>query len=80
MYIRSPSYIICMDFSGLSLLATGLTTGLALLVRALASFRFHRITMCSGGGGEGCAGVRCDCRAGSEEDEDEEAQPTTHHR
>lgn len=66
-----------LDFSGLSLLATGITTGMALLVRALASFRFRRITMCSGGGGEGCAGVRCDCRTGSDEEDNEDTHKTS---
>lgn len=67
-----------IDFSGLSLLVGGLTTGLALMIRALAGFRFRRITMCSGGGGEGCAGLRCDCRhhddASDAEEEKEEGR------
>lgn len=48
-----------LDYSGLSLLVTGVFTGAALLVRAISEFRCTRLSLCSGF--RNCAGVTCEC-------------------
>ena len=62
-----------LDYGGISLLVTGLFTGLAIVVKSISEFRCRRVSVCSGV--QGCAGVTCEC-AGADavvvgEDEEE---------